>query len=222
MAGLFEKDLRLVLHRKQSLLLFVAVALLLGVSQEDGGSFVIGYITMLGSIFTISTFSYDEFDNGYAFLMTLPINPKTYVVEKYLFTGLSALISWGVGVVIAVAVNVFKGIGMDPGEFWVTALMFLPVCAILLSIMIPVQLKYGAEKSRIALVVVVGGALAIGVFAKNLVKSLGVSFAGVENLVERIGTWSPVLLVAAAAVVAAVVVGISLLISQRVMVTKEF
>lgn len=42
-------------------------------------------MTMFGAMIAVGTLSYDETDNGLAFLMTLPVDRKTYVREKYLF-----------------------------------------------------------------------------------------------------------------------------------------
>lgn len=156
MAGLFEKDIRLIMHRKQALYMFLAVAVLMAASQEDGGTFVIGYLTMLGCIFTVSTFSYDEFDNGLPFLMTLPIDSKVYVVEKYLLSGMCCAISMVAALVIALAVNIFKGISYSMAELLLSALVIYCVCMILLAVMIPVQLKYGAERSRMVLIAIAG------------------------------------------------------------------
>ena len=83
MFGLIEKDLRLTLVRKQTLFIFLAMALIMGQSME--GEFLVGYLTMFAVLVAIGTTSYDEFDNGFAFLMTLPFDRKTYVREKYLF-----------------------------------------------------------------------------------------------------------------------------------------
>ena len=84
MLGLIEKDLRLTLARKQTLIIFFIMALVMGLSMN--GSFIIGYLTMLATIIAVGTISYDEFDNGFAFLMTLPFDRRTYVREKYLFS----------------------------------------------------------------------------------------------------------------------------------------
>ena len=83
MFGLIEKDLRLTFARKQTLLIFFIMALVMGISMD--GSFIVGYLTMLAAVISIGTISYDEYDNGFAFLMTLPFGRKTYVREKYLF-----------------------------------------------------------------------------------------------------------------------------------------
>lgn len=43
MAGLLEKDVRLIMQRKQILLLFVVIAVVLGFSQD--GTFILGYLS---------------------------------------------------------------------------------------------------------------------------------------------------------------------------------
>lgn len=69
MAGLLEKDIRLIMQRKQMLLLFVVIAVVLGFSQD--GTFILGYLSFCAAIVMVSTISYDELDHGYEFLMTL-------------------------------------------------------------------------------------------------------------------------------------------------------
>lgn len=44
MAGLLEKDVRLIMQRKQMLLLFVVIAVVLGFSQD--GTFILGYLSL--------------------------------------------------------------------------------------------------------------------------------------------------------------------------------
>ncbi len=80
MRGLLEKDLRLTLCRKQTIMLFLFMTLVMGMSMD--GSFLVGYLTMLMMMIAVGTLNYDEFDNGFAFLMTLPFDRKTYVREK--------------------------------------------------------------------------------------------------------------------------------------------
>ncbi|MCQ2540475.1 MAG: ABC-2 transporter permease, partial [Acetatifactor sp.] len=76
MRGLLEKDLRLLLKRKNYLLLMLVI--FVGFSFMMEPSFVVGYVPVLSVLFTISTISDDEFDNGYPFLMTLPVSRKEY------------------------------------------------------------------------------------------------------------------------------------------------
>lgn len=84
MWGLFEKDLRMIMQRKKVFIIFVLLAVFIGYSQVSP-EFVLGYIPMLTIIVIVGTISYDEYDNGYRFLMTLPIDAKMYVLENTYF-----------------------------------------------------------------------------------------------------------------------------------------
>ena len=93
MSGLFEKDLRMIMQRKKVFIIFVLLAVFIGYSQVSP-EFVLGYIPMLTIIVIVGTISYDEYDNGYRFLMTLPIDAKMYVLEKYIFFIAGTITSW--------------------------------------------------------------------------------------------------------------------------------
>ena len=81
MLGMMQKDLCLLLQRSRAMITIVGVGILIGFSTD--GSFMTGYLSMISAILAIGTISYDEFDNGYPFLMTLPITRKGYVLAKY-------------------------------------------------------------------------------------------------------------------------------------------
>ena len=49
---------------------------------SPGTSFPIGFLGFVGALFSLSSISYDEFDNGNAFLFSLPITRKDYVLDK--------------------------------------------------------------------------------------------------------------------------------------------
>ena len=91
MRGLFEKDFRLLCQNRQTLILFLMMAGFLGLTQN--GTFVLGYLSFMFSILLTSTISYDEMDQGFEFLMTLPVTPKTYVQEKYGFCTVGVIFS---------------------------------------------------------------------------------------------------------------------------------
>ena len=154
MRGLIEKDLCLLLQRSRVLLVMIAIGVLLGFSTD--GSFVIGYLTMICAILTVGTISYDEFDNGYPFLMTLPITKKTYVVGKYLFCMLGGLTGWLISIIIYIGCMMIKGNTVSVSVF-ADVFAFIPIMMLIIAVMLPMQLKFGAEKSRIVLAVAVGG-----------------------------------------------------------------
>ena len=73
-----------------SLSIIFAVVIFMLVAGQDT-SFVIMYANIIFMMFGLSTISYDAFDNGEAFLFTLPITKKLYVKEKYVFSLASLL-----------------------------------------------------------------------------------------------------------------------------------
>ena len=98
MKGLFVKDIELMKQQKQFFILVIVMGVILNLAGSGSVSFAIGYFTFVTAIFAITTISYDEFDNGLAFLMTLPVTRKQYVAEKYLLgAGLTA-VAWGIEV----------------------------------------------------------------------------------------------------------------------------
>ena len=67
MKGLFIKDLRLLKGQKQ---FFAAVLLMMAIfmGTYTNFSFVISYITMMVGVLTLTTISYDDFENGLGYI----------------------------------------------------------------------------------------------------------------------------------------------------------
>ena len=82
MAGLIEKDIRLMRCNKQAVILLLIIGVVIGLQNE---AVILGWLPFAISILLINTVTYDELDKGYGFLMTLPIDAETYVREKYFF-----------------------------------------------------------------------------------------------------------------------------------------
>ena len=101
MKGLLIKDLKLMKNQKSFFMVMAVVGLIFLITW-DAPYFAISYITMMFSMFAITSFSYDEFDNGAVYLFTLPFSRKTYVREKYLFGLLTCLIALTVSTVLAI------------------------------------------------------------------------------------------------------------------------
>ena len=158
MKGLFLKDLGLVKGQKQ----FFGVILIMMVlftTAYTNFAFIIAYITVMVGILTLTTISYDEFENGMGYLFTLPVSRREYVGEKYLFSIVTTLP--GLAAVSAFSFVFSRIRKIDfPVEEWVLSVVvsFLVVTAVL-SIVIPLQLKFGADKSRVALMIVWGGGI---------------------------------------------------------------
>lgn len=82
MKGLLIKDLKLIKTRGLFILFAVAAFVILQLGAGNG-EMGVGLTTLMFSMFSITSITYDEYENGMPFLFTLPITRKEYVREKY-------------------------------------------------------------------------------------------------------------------------------------------
>lgn len=218
MRGLIEKDLRLLLQRKQTAVMFVALAAFMGISSSP--VMMVSYLTLITSALTVGTISYDEFDNGYPFLMTLPFERKTYAAEKYVFCGLGALCSWAIGVVGMCVLRAVRGETEGLLETIGVSTVFIPLSMVFCALLIPLQIKYGSEKSRLVLYIILGliaGLIALfGVMGTEKTGELAV------GVMETVGSVSPLVIVLAAWVLCGILCFVSYLWCRRIVENKEF
>lgn len=217
MKGLLIKDFKLLKVQKNFFLSIIAVSIGMVIFSNDV-TFVIGFLTFVVSLFTLSTISYDEFDNGNVFLFTLPITRVGYVVEKYvlgIFIGLSSLF---LSTSIAMVANIFKQI-TSSSEIMITAFSLLPIMLLIQALMIPFHLKYGGEKGRIALIGAFGIVFIIGIILVKLLEKLGINVYVIISNLPTMGTGGLILVLL---LIASILLLISLKISTVIMKKKEF
>ena len=182
MKALLIKDWKLFMSQKQFFLITVVIVGAFLFSAKNP-TFVVSYATIMYTIFTISTISYDDYHNGMSFLMTLPVSRKDYVAEKYTF---GILMGGGTAViVVAAAAAVFKvrNTGLSAEDLLISAMTGLLVAVFFLSFTIPAQLKFGAEKGRMALMAVSMACFVLVMGGAALAKRMGWK-AG--NLFEKV------------------------------------
>lgn len=217
MAGLLEKDIRLLLHLKQALVIFPVIAIFMAASNN--GISVMCYLTVMIAILSITTASYDEMDNGYAFIMSMPVDPRMYVREKYLFCNGISLTVWAFSVILYTVVGLVKGTQNIIADDLIMEIVLIPVVVIMISVMLPIQLKFGLEKSRVAIFGFFGIVAGLVFLVARAVKASG---ADIDKLINKIMGLSDKMIMAALFVVTAVIVIISYKCSVAIMKKKEF
>ena len=170
MKGLFIKDLRLMLLQKHFFIIVAAITMGMLLFSDDV-SFPLGFLPFVMSLFSLTTISYDEFDNGNAFLFTLPITRRSYVVEKYCF-----------GFILGCGTLVFSTILVMITSYWKEAFVIadlvkiavslLPFMITIQAVMLPFQLKYGGEKGRIAMLATIAVLVMSGVVIRNIAEEV--------------------------------------------------
>ncbi len=214
MKGLLIKDFLLLKGQKKFYLVVIGFALLIAVFTENP-AFLIGYLIMLLPTFSFSSISYDEFDHGNAFLFALPVTRREYVMEKYLFAILLGMIAWGVAVPIALLFNRFRPI-TTPMELIIAATVIFGTMLVMQSLMLPLQLKFGAEKGRIAMLTTIGALLALGYLLMQLWERNGELF---QKRITDLGIF-PLLLVGILLLIGLLLASVK--ISTVILEKKEF
>ena len=222
MKGMLIKDFRLLINQGKSLLLMLlVVAIFMNFITDVGPAFIVGYITIIYSLFTATTISYDEFDNCYLFLMTLPITRKKYVNEKYVFALLSIACTWVLGTVLGTILLLAQpAVEMNAADWLGSCIGYIFAAWICVSIMLPIRLKFDSEKSRYANFIMIAVVLIAAFLVSSVIDYLPVS------IVEAGKEWfyglsaGGVLGIAGGITAAAVI--ISYLCSRHIMAKKEF
>ena len=202
MKGLLMKDLKLMMTQFAFFILLPAVGAVFVVPTGEM-SMGFGYITAISGLIGVTTVNYDSYDNGFAYLFTLPVSRRGYVKEKYIFAALSS-----VAVMMAVGVFMWALMAAVHPE---NAYAFTDLIALTaLAFMLPVFLKFGAEKSRFVLLIIAG--IFMGVM-------IGVSQVEALRDVELgRGNWARVI----TPILCLVWLSASYLISVRIMEKKDF
>ena len=222
MKGMLIKDFRLLKSQGKSLLLMLlVVAIFMNFITDVGPAFIVGYITIIFSLFTATTISYDEFDNCYLFIMTLPVTRKKYVNEKYVFALLSIVCTWVLGTVLGTILLLAQPAAeMNAADWLGSCIGYIFAAWICVSIMLPIRLKFDSEKSRYANFIMIAVVFIAAFLVSSVIDYLPMS------IVEAGKEWfyglsaGGVLGIAGGITVAAVI--ISYLCSQHIMAKKEF
>ena len=178
-----------------------------------------GYLPFLFMIAAMSTITYDEFDNGMAFLMVLPISRKLYVQEKYLFGGVLGFTGLASAFVLFLISEINKGSSMTFTQYVLLFLCFLAFVILFLCLMIPIQLKFGSEKGRIVLFIIFFGIIGIVYLVSKITDKIPAQIIEVFRGIQKL----PFGILAALAVgIYILALFISLKISLGIMEKKEW
>lgn len=217
MKGLLIKDFRLFWQQKLFFVVLIFLAVFLGTNTSDP-LFVMAYLPFCACFFAWSTINYDEFDNGFEFLFTLPFTRKTYAIEKYVFGIGMSTVFWTIGTVIMFVEGGVRA-GEELQQFWLSAVVILAVVILMLDLILPLHLKFGAEKGRLVMFVAIGVIFAAVYFGEKLMERVSVDWNSCLNKIFEFGETG--LFLAGCAVIAILTI-ISIGISIHILRKKQF
>ena len=218
MLGLFIKDLKLLKAQKKLFMLVGIVTAVVLFNIQDGTEmigFMAGYMVFVVTMAATSTIGCDEADHGTVFLFTLPVSRKEYVLEKYGLAVAGSAAAVCVVTVLVYLVSVVRGSQLMAEQLFI---IMMPLALILFSLMVPFQLRFGAEKGRMMLLGAYGAVFGGLYIVKNLTEKWNVDLSWIGQKIERYsqGTWT---ILAAVAALAAILV--SYFASVRILNKKE-
>lgn len=194
--GLIKKDLLNLSSYKISLLVMLVCVFAIGSAGEEMWRYIpIVMTTMLGMI-ALSTFSYDELAKSDEYVLSLPVNKKEIVLEKYILVISMALIGGIIGFIITpIFTNILNNIrteniiNIDYNSLIFTTMGGIFGISLILAIQIPSIYKWGAEKGRIQMFIlffiIILLALGIAYLAPNL--GINIKAEAINSFFQRFG-----------------------------------
>ena len=219
MKALFIKDIRIVLKQQRVLICaFFAVITILAFAT-DNSMYAVAFVLFLVPTMMLTTISYDTFENGMSYIMSLPVSVKDYVTEKYILTVASSLIfNIMATILINVVLSIGKGVGIMPLELIVNAMLAQFMVLIYISLVLPVDIRFGTDKGMIIVVlmaVVIGAA---GPMLSNINVDSGLMYKLSEAEITSVPVNTALLLMSVGGVFAIV----SYFISVKLMKQMEY
>lgn len=220
--GLLKKDLYNLASYKTTLMiitLFCGIAII-GTDAIYWGSIVIGIIV---GMISLSTFSYDEMAKSNRYILTLPVTRKEIVLEKYILaigaTILGSLLGFVLTLLIGNMMNYVRPdnvIDINIDTLLSTSIGGLFGVSLIQAIQIPSIFKWGAEKGRIQMFIVLFVVALIGAGVGFLIKESGLS-VDIEKLENTLKSFGWIILV----ILSFIIYFISYKVSYKIYKNKE-
>ncbi|MBQ2934761.1 MAG: ABC-2 transporter permease [Lachnospiraceae bacterium] len=212
MIGLLIKDIKLMKNQIVFFLITIVCGLILIPKQPLIGAWLLTFVI---ANFAIGSMTYDDFDNGNAFLFTLPFTRKQYANEKYLFSLAMGSLVWILLFLYNVIYQAIVNKRVDIYEVLFLESVVIIFTLLMLSVMFPIQFKYGGEKGRIANIAIIGVGLIIIFTVGNIVSIDSVTMK-ITEMMNELSISVLFILIAVAAYF------VSMLFSQKIISQKEF
>lgn len=224
MKGLLKKDMLILKQQRFMIGMFLVIIAAIsltgrGDSESMGYGFICGYLMMISSVIGLMTISYDESDNGYEYLMTMPFTRKSYVTSKYMICVLTSLAGAVLSAILVTVSGMAAGAHIDMKDT-AEALIFVSCGGLLVSsIGIPTYLKFGSQKGVFAVLI---ACVVIVAAIFGLMKILEMSGIYINSIMAAMSSLSMMSFALLLMAVCAVIMLLSWYFAQKIMARKEF
>jgi len=154
MRGFILKDLyNMTSNFKQLLVVILSLLVMMG-TFENMSVFSGMFIILLLGTLVVSSFSFDDMAKWDRYAIALPVTRKQIVLSKYVV----ALIGLLTGIIVYFIANIISMLihgNLELGEMFLGSGIIVCAVVAMLSVMLPLVFKFGAEKSRIIMMLVI-------------------------------------------------------------------
>lgn len=216
MTGLVIKDLLVMRKTLKTYMLFLCFYLLMAILGAFELPMVTAMINVIIMMLPIGAFSYDEAAKWDRYAMTLPLSRRSVVGARYLFVLLMSLMAAAFGLLAGVFVSMAgKGVLM---EALAAILLSLGIGLFIADVLLPLSYKLGPERARPYLYLVVF----LPVIALYGASKLGLLDGLESSWISSLPDTSILLMFSLVPLAALLGLGVSFLISCRIVANKEF
>lgn len=216
--GFLIKDLRLMKNIKQFFLIMLIICIIQMIYNSNN-IFCVYFITAMCSSSILSTLSYDTYENSITYLFTLPVSRKDYVRGKYILIFIVSILPWILTTMLSLLSMFIKGTPIDIVEYFIGTVIALPTTWLLAALEIPVQLKFGPEMNRIAILIAIGGIGVIVWLSNHIGNVMGIEASDIINMLSGLNVY---ILAAFGIVLVVVFLYLSYRISIKIIEKKQY
>ena len=159
MKGLIIKDIRIIFSNKNVFLFIPILVSMAAFSKTRLAVYLFAYVAVMVISLLTTTISFDDMENGTSFLMTMPVSRKEYVKSKYLLGVVSLILGVVLSIAVVTAVTFLKGDTLDINGLMLIVCLLWLVMIVLMSVLIPVQLKFDSINGKAVLMCIIIGSM---------------------------------------------------------------
>lgn len=152
MIGLLLKDLIYMRKQAKYMALLIVFYLVMFIQMKDTAgiiSIISMVVVLLSTILVMNSFAYDELSKWDTYSLSLPVSKAEIVLCKYLLTAFLA----GAGIAVSILVAFAKQLLNT--EAWLGIYGAFAAAMVLAGILIPLLYKFGVQRARILILVIV-------------------------------------------------------------------
>lgn len=153
MKGILLKELYNLKTYKKTLVALILLYAVVTFAMQDSSA-LMSILIVMAAVMSMALFSYDETCRWDTYALSLPVRRGEIVLARYItmlgLTGLFAVLA----VLFTLVVQILRPLEVTAGN-WAMIKTMCVVAVLLLSVLVPLGYKLGAEKARVAMLVLV-------------------------------------------------------------------